>query len=154
MKKMLILAAVVLLMVPASAMAGMTAFMNMDELSSKELASTTGQAGISLDVNAGIAAGGYGAWQDVDGASGMVHTGVVTGVFGATTLALQDLRIDACTKGAGLTSYIVIDTNGNTIAVNNMVTVRVGATVNAGRTLGNFYTNATLSSLVVKIAGH
>jgi hypothetical protein len=150
MKRMLILAAVVLLIVPASAMAGMTAFMNMDELSSKEMASTTGQAGITLDVNATVASG-YGAWEDSDGAAGYLHTGVVSVDFGAQTVAASVL-IDACSDGAG-NSYIVVKNVGS-IALNNTVTVKVGATVDVGRELGNFYSNTTVSALTLKISGH
>jgi len=59
MKKLLVLAAALLILLPANAMAGMTAFMDMDELSNTELASTTGQAGITLRTSMTIVTGGY-----------------------------------------------------------------------------------------------
>jgi len=92
MKKLVILA-VALLIVPASAMAGMTAFMNMDELNSKEMATVTGQTGISIDSRTMIDSGQI-SWTD---------TTCLNIVLGSIDTTVTGLEIDAVASKLRLT---------------------------------------------------
>jgi len=108
MKKALILVAILLMLAPASAMAGMTAFMNMDEMSGNEMSDVTGQTGISIDSTVKFN-GGYVAWGDLDGAAGIAATAgylILNSIYTPTALTMTGLTLDACTDGA--TTYLVI----------------------------------------------
>jgi hypothetical protein len=118
MKKLAILA-VALLLVPASAMAGMTAFMNMDELSPKEMATVTGQTGITVELDTVGVSSGTISWVDDDGGPatlGYSDPGAVVISLGTCTTSLSGLAVDAGTTGG--VSAIVITTGAQTLDAN------------------------------------
>lgn len=90
MKKMLAIAAAMLLVLPVLAMAGMTAFDNMTELG-PEMADVTGQVGITIDTSVQVT-DGFLAWGDSDG-----YTGVSTGAW----LKLDNLTVNDGTVAPG-----------------------------------------------------
>jgi len=157
MKKLAILA-VALLLVPASAMAGMTAFMNMDELNSQEMASVTGQTGITIQADTGITGGTIG-WTDDNGFTAPDGTtfsqqGVVTIALGAITTGVSNILIDAGSNAAATESWIAISTN--TITINATInSIKVGTALNDGASLGKIQlVNLALANTQMRITGH
>jgi hypothetical protein len=149
----MIIAAAILLLLPVSAMAGMTAFMDMDELSNNELSDTTGQVGITLNATLGIT-GGYIGWGDGDGCGGTTwDRGWVTlsGIT-ATGTVLDGTTIDACTSGA--TTWLTIVVPAMTINA-NVDAVLIGQDVNTGPSIGQITVgNLGLAGVTLEIAGH
>jgi hypothetical protein len=115
MKKLLVLIVAALLLAPVSAMAGMNAFMDMDELSNSELASTTGQTGITINTSTRIISGWI-AWGDDDGCLGTtINTGyLVLGNITAATITTTGLTIDVCTSGG--TTWLTIGVPQTTVS--------------------------------------
>jgi len=156
MKKLLVLAAVALLLVPASAMAGMTAFMNMDELSSKEMASTTGQAGITLNASLTIVTGGYIGWGDDDGCTTTVNgtnQGWLTlSSIWSTGISLNGLTVDVCSDGTESWLTVVIPA----MTLNTGVrAIKVGSLINTDDSMGELQiVNLSLSSVTLQVRGH
>jgi len=155
MKKILVLAAI-LMLVPVSAMAGMTAFMNMDELSSNDLSSVTGQTGITINAQITIT-GGFQSWGDNDGCTAFTTAGFVT-LSTITTrgfaIDVSGLTIDACNDGT--TSYVSI--SYPTITLNQYIAaVRIGddAAFGNGASIGSLTVGSlTLGSSYIRISGH
>jgi hypothetical protein len=154
MKKILVLAVVALLIAPISAMAGMTAFMNMDEMSGNEMSDVTGQTGITIDVTQQIL-GGYISWGDNDGCTTYASAGYVTlSTITAGPIIIDGLTIDACDDGT--TSYVVIGVPVMTQSA-HIAAVRIGSA--AGFGIGNSLGSITIGSLTmaamtVRINGH
>lgn len=115
MKKLLVLIVAALLLAPVSAMAGMNAFMDMDELSNSELASTTGQTGITINTTLDID-GGWIAWGDDDGCAGTTANAgwLVLGNITSSAIVTTGLTIDVCTNGT--TTWLTIGVPQTTIA--------------------------------------
>jgi len=157
MKKLAILA-VALLLVPASAMAGMTAFMNMDELSSNEMATVTGQTGITIQADTGITGGTIG-WTDDNGFTApdvttFTNPGVVTIALGAVTTGVSNILIDAGTKADLSESWIAISTNSITINA-TVNSIKVGTALNNGASMGKIQlVNLALANTQMRISGH
>jgi len=157
MKKLLVLAAALLLMVPATAMAGMTAFMDMDELSSSEMASTSGQAGITLRASLTIVTGGYIGWGDDDGCTTTVAVGnqgwVTLASIWSTGTTLNDVTIDVCTGESALT-WIVIQVPQLTLN-QGIRAIKVGSLKNTGASLGELnIVNLSVASVNLRVRGH
>ncbi len=162
MKKLLVLAAALLLLVPATAMAGMTAFIDMDELSNNELADTTGQAGITLTTTVQVLTGGYIAWGDDNGCAqtlGETWNGWLSlSSIWSDGITLSEVLIDVCWDGTN---------NWLTIAVPAMTlnqgvrAVRVGPTAALGgpdltaASLGEIrISGLQLAAITLQIRGH
>ncbi len=112
MKKFLMLAIALLFAFPALVLAGHTAFDNMTELD-EELATLTGQIGITIDTSIEIT-DGYIAWTDTDGNGIDGEQGVVlldnlrvNGPGGVGAMDMTGLTID-CATNASNTTYLVI----------------------------------------------
>jgi hypothetical protein len=157
MKKLLVLAAVLLLIVPATAMAGMTAFMDMDELSSNELADTTGQAGITLRTTLTIVTGGYIGWGDDDGCTTTVNAtnqGWLTlSSIWSDGVTLTDVTIDVCSNEAG-DQWVVIAVP--TLTLNQGVrAIKVGSLINTDDSMGELQiVNLSLAAMTIHVRGH
>jgi len=157
MKKLLVLAAAILLLVPASAMAGMTAFTNMDELSSSEMASTTGQAGITLRASLTIVTGGYIAWGDDDGCTTTVNAtnqGWLTlKSIWSTGTNLTDVTIDVCSNTAG-DQWIVVGIP--TMTLNQGIrAIKVGSTRDSDDSMGELQiVDLSLAAVTIHVRGH
>jgi len=155
MKKLVILA-VALLIVPASAMAGMTAFMNMDELSSKEMATVTGQTGITIDMNTAITSGIIN-WVDADGAAtGLYSTqGALVIELGSITTGIASLTVDAGTGPGG--SALVITTTSPVLNA-DITAIRCATAADltlVGPSLGEIkITSLVAGSTQIAIYGH
>jgi hypothetical protein len=136
MKKLSILAILLLVLAPASAMAGMTAASDMD------LSDVSGQTGIVISMNMAVTATGF-AWGDDDGFAGYPDAGwVVLRDITMPTIALSGVTIDAGTTGGS--SRVQIGTGGNIITGD----MRIGAIV-----IGSTSTAATPSIGEVVITG-
>jgi hypothetical protein len=110
MKKFCILAALVLLLAPISAMAGMSIASNED------LQDVTGQTGVTISMTMNVTATGVG-WGDDDGFLGYTTEGwVVLRNVSMPSISLSGVDIDV--GGDGTTSYIAISTYGNIITGN------------------------------------
>jgi len=159
MKKLLVLAAALLLMVPASAMAGMTAFMNMDELSSNEMASTTGQAGLTISGDFDIADGQIG-WGDSDGFGGTYSAeGWVTLHGLHVTQSYTSITVDVGTDAGDTDSWIGIDLGTPLIMNATIDAIYVGDDMDtqtpAKNNIGEIrVNNLTIADGHVRIKGH
>jgi len=157
MKKLLVLAAALLLMVPASAMAGMTAFMDMDELSASEMASTSGQAGITLQASITIVTGGYIAWGDDDGCTITVNSTnqgwlTLASIWSDGT-TLTDVTVDVCSNEAG-NEWVVIKVPSMTLN-QGIRAIKVGNTKNTDASMGELdIVNLSLAALTIRVRGH
>jgi len=157
MKKLLVLAAALLLMVPASAMAGMTAFMNMDELSSNEMAQTSGQAGITLTTSLTIITGGYIGWGDDDGCTATVNATnqgwlTLASIWSDGT-TLTDVTVDVCSNELG-NEWIVIKVPSLTLN-QGIRAIKVGNTKNADASMGELViSNLSLAAVTIHVRGH
>lgn len=157
MKKLLVLAAVALLLVPASAMAGMTAFMNMDELSSKEMASTTGQAGITLNAELTIVTGGYIGWGDDDGCTSVVNAtnqGWLTlKSIWSDGITLNGVTIDVCSNELG-NQWIVVGVPALTLN-QGIRAIKVGSTRDSDDSLGELQiVDLSVAAVTIHVRGH
>lgn len=125
MKKLLVLAALILLLAPVSAMAGMTTASELD------LEGVTGQVGLTVSMTMNVTATDV-AWGDSDGFSGAttagwLHLQNVT----LPTIALSNVIIDVGSNAAN-TSYIAIETTGNIITGGLTIgSIVVGSVANA-----------------------
>lgn len=154
MKKILVLAAVLLLLAPVSAMAGMTAFMNMDEMSGNEMSDVTGQTGITIDMTQQIT-GGYIAWGDNDGCTTYGTAGfLVLSTITAGPITVDGLTIDACYDGT--TAYLVLGVPAATINA-NIAAIRLAdsAGFGVGESLGSLTVGSLqVSAMTVRINAH
>jgi hypothetical protein len=154
MKKIMVLVVALLLVAPLSALAGMTAFMDMDEMSDNELAATQGQTGITMTQHLELA-GGYIAWGDNDGCAGTTA--------GAGWLTLNNLwatgidanlTIDVCTVAGEATSWLTIGIAGQTISA-GVSEIKLGSAINTGASLGELVIHSlTIQNSVMRITSH
>jgi len=156
MKKLVILA-VALLLVPVSAMAGMTAFTNMDELSSKEMATVTGQSGITVDLNNTAITSGSIYWTDDDGLPAAYPSeGVVKIALGQVTTGVASLDIDAGTVNADKT-YVILTMGAATLnaTVNSITLGSTEGDADAGKSFGKIHVkDLVLNNTEVAISAH
>jgi hypothetical protein len=157
MKKLLVLAAALFLLVPATAMAGMTAFMDMDELSNNELADTTGQAGITLTTSLTIVTGGYIGWGDDDGCAatvGQTWQGWVTlSTIWSDGVTLSNVTIDVCSAYDG-DEWIVIAVPSMTLN-QGVRAIKVGNTIDEDDSMGELQIhNLSLAAITLQVRGH
>ena len=149
MKKLLVIAAMLLLLAPVSAMAGMTS------ASELELEGVTGQVGMTIDMNMSVVATDV-AWGDSDGfgtytTSGWLRLRNVT----LPTISVAGLVVDQGT-GAGV-SYIALATTGNLITgALTIESVVVGSTATATtESLGELRVGGIgVSFGTIRISGH
>jgi hypothetical protein len=156
MKKLLVLAAAILILLPASSMAGMTAFMDMDELSNTELAGTTGQAGITLRTSIGIATGGYIGWGDDDGCTttvGTTNAGWLTlSSIWSDGITNTDITIDVCTAAGETWLTVVIPTMTLNAGVR---AIKIGQFINTEDSLGELQiVSLSLQTQTIQVRGH
>lgn len=161
MKKLLLLAAVLVMLLPVSAMAGMTAFMDMNELSSSDMSDVTGQTGITIYATLNIN-NGYVSWSDDDGFGGLCSLqGFVTlATIQSTGINLDGLTIDACNDG--VTTYVTIYIP--TLTLNQSISaIRLGTSHAVGLLAGGAdnmslgridQSNVTLDAVTLKICAH
>ncbi|MFH1887484.1 MAG: DUF6160 family protein [Pseudomonadota bacterium] len=154
MKRILVFLLAALFLVPAGAMAGMTAFMNMEEMGGAEMGDVTGQTGITIDMTSEIT-GGYIAWGDNDGCTTYTTAGfLVLSTITAGPRTTDGMTIDACYDGT--TSYLVI---GLPASVSNahIAAIRLGASAGfgVGQSLGSLTIGSLASAgMTVRINGH
>lgn len=136
MKKLCVLAALVLMLLPVSAMAGMQA------ASDTELSQVSGQTGITLDMNMSVTAGTV-AWGDDNGFATYTTEGwvVLSGVT-LPTISLSNVTIDV--GGNTTTTYLAIGTSGNVITGNLTI---------ADVVIGSSATSTTPSAGEIRISG-
>jgi hypothetical protein len=132
MKKLLALAAAMLLVLPVLAMAGMTAFDNMTELGD-EMAEVTGQVGITIDSSLDLTIG-YLAWTDADGYGSTLGTG---GTGGAGCLRLDTITVNDGAGGALDMTGMTIDAGSNAAGVGYLVIKQ--PSIEGTVTVGNIY---------------
>jgi hypothetical protein len=136
MKKLCVLAALILMLLPVTAMAGMQA------ASDTELSEVSGQTGITIDMNMSVTAGTV-AWGDDDGFSPYTTEGWVVLVgLDLPTIALSNVTIDC--GGNTTTSYLAIGTSGNVIT---------GSLTIADIVIGSTATSTGPSAGEVRISG-
>ncbi|MBI5844265.1 MAG: hypothetical protein HZB23_06315 [Deltaproteobacteria bacterium] len=149
MKKLLVIAAMLLLLAPVSAMAGMTT------ASELELEDVTGQVGMTIDMSMNVVATDV-AWGDSDGfgtytTAGWLRLRNVT----LPTISINGLVVDQGT-GAGV-SYIALATTGNLITGSLTIeSVVVGSTATATtESLGELRVGGIgVSFGTIRISGH
>jgi hypothetical protein len=137
-------------------MAGMTAFMDMDELSNSELAGTTGQAGITLRTAMSIVTGGYIGWGDDDGCTTTVagtNQGWLTlSSIWSSGITNTDITIDVCSDGTQSWLTIVIPTMTLNAGVR---AIKVGSTINTDDSLGELQiVNLSIANQTIQVRGH
>jgi hypothetical protein len=157
MKKIIVLVAAALLLLPMSAMAGMTAFMDMDKLSDVELAATTGQAGITINATAQVL-GGYISWGDEDGYAAISASSgwLILNNITVSGLVLDGTTIDICTPDGGPT-WLVIGVPGLTITAGLEVLLSPVRTPGDAleEKLGDLYVGGLqLAGMTLQISGH
>jgi hypothetical protein len=136
MKKLFILAALVLFLVPVSAMAGMSVASDTD------LQDITGQTGVTISMNMNVTATGI-AWGDSDGFGTWTTQGwVVLQNVVLPTIALSGVTIDVGSQ-VGM-SWLAIGTTGNIITGD----LTIGALV-----IGSSATSAGPSAGEIRIEG-
>lgn len=109
MKKLCILAALLLVLAPISAMAGMSA------ASDEDLQEVTGRVGITLSMTMNVTADVF-AWGDDDGFGTYTTDGwVILSGLSLPSITVNNLTIDAGTT-SNSTSYLAIGTTGNIIS--------------------------------------
>lgn len=147
MKKLALLAAV-LMIIPASVMAGMTA------LNETDMNDVTGQTGISIDSDMSAITVGYLAWTDDDGFGTPLtsHTGALTLSTITNTMTMDNLQID-CGSDAS-TSYLAI-TLPSTSGDVTIAAIRIGTAPTLGGSLGAITLgNVSNSGSTIKIYAH
>lgn len=149
MKKLCILAAVILMLLPVSAMAGMQA------ASDTELSEISGQTGITIDMNMSVTAGTV-AWGDDDGFAPYTTEGwVVLRGLDLPTIALSNVTIDV--GGDTTTTYLAIGTSGNVITGSlTIADVVIGSSATAtGPSAGEIRVSGIgISFGTIMISGH
>lgn len=149
MKKLLIVAALLLILAPVSAMAGMTT------ASEKELEGVSGQVGMTVDMSMTVVASSV-AWGDSDGFSTWNTQGwLILSNFSLPTIAISNLIIDVGTTGA--TSYLSLLTSGNIVTGNLVVgSIIVGsAATSTTQSLGELRVNGIgVSFGRIMLSGH
>ena len=149
MKKLLVIAALLLLLAPVSALAGMTS------ASEIEMEDVTGQVGMTIDMSMSVVATDV-AWGDSDGfgtytTAGWLHLRNVT----LPTISVNGLVVDQGTGGT--VSYIALATTGNLITGSLTIqSVVVGNTATATtESLGELRVGGIgVSFGTIRISGH
>jgi hypothetical protein len=125
MKKLCILAALVLFLAPMSAMAGMSVATDGD------LQDITGQTGVTISMNLNVTATGI-AWGDSDGFGTYNTEGwVILSSVDLPSIILNDVTIDAGYNGTF--SYLAIGTGGGNV-ISGDLTIKdliIGSTASA-----------------------
>lgn len=172
MRKLIVLVAVAMFFLPMSAMAGMTAFMDMEKVSDFELAETTGQTGLTIDLTVQSNTFTWVSWGDDDGymAGGTTAALLEAGVLYIVPITQLDLdlnvTIDVCTTGG--VSYLVIEVD--TLTISNAIALGLGTGAGLGvgdaaqalgvaqpgstDKLGILTIDATLDNVVIFISAH
>lgn len=149
MKKLLVVAAMLLLLAPVSAMAGMTT------ASELELEGVTGQVGMTIDMSMSVVATDV-AWGDSDGFGTWTSAGWLRlRNVSLPTISVNGLVVDIG-NGAS-TSYIALATTGNLITGNLTIeSIVVGSTATATtESLGELRVGGIgVSFGTIRIAGH
>lgn len=124
MKKLCVLAALILMLLPVSAMAGMQA------ASDTELNEVSGQTGITINMNMSVTAGTV-AWGDDNGFAPYTTAGwVVLAGVRLPTIALANVTIDC--GGNTTSTYLAIGTSGNIITGSmTIASVVIGSSANS-----------------------
>ncbi|MEW5735551.1 MAG: DUF6160 family protein [Thermodesulfobacteriota bacterium] len=136
MKKLFVLAAVLMMLLPVSAMAGMQA------ASDTELNEVSGQTGITIDMAMSVSAGTI-AWGDDNGFAPYTTAGwVVLAGVDLPTIALSNVTIDV--GGNTTTTYLAIGTTGNVVT---------GSLTIADVVIGSSATSTTPSAGEIRISG-
>ena len=149
MKKLLIIAALLLLLAPVSAMAGMTTASELD------LEGVTGQVGMTIDMSMSVTATDV-AWGDSDG----FGTYTTAGWLRLRNVALPTISINGLvvdTGSSATTSYIALATTGNLITGDlTIASIIVGSTATATtESLGELRVQGIgVSFGTIRIAGH
>jgi len=150
MKKLLIIAALFLLLAPVSAMAGMTTASELD------LEGVTGQVGLTVTMTSMNVTATDVAWGDNDGFTGATTQGWLRlqGVK-FPTIAIPSMEIYMGSTAS--TSYIAIVTTGNIVTGDLTISsITVGNTANAAtQSLGELRVGGIgVSFGTIQIAGH
>ena len=152
MKKIIVLVAALMLIVPVSAMAGMTAFMDMNEMTDTEMASTTGQTGITINQTLNIS-GGYIAWGDDDGCAnseGWLTLSTLT----VSQLVITGMTIDVCHASGTVTTWLTIGQPALTVSA-GIAAIKVGSVINGGASLGELVIHSlAVGAMTIQITGH
>ena len=137
MKKLCVLAALILMLLPMSAMAGMQA------ASDTELSEVNGQTGITLTMSMSVTAGTV-AWGDDNGFATYTTEGwvVLSGVT-LPTIALNNVTIDV--GGNTTTTYLAIGTGAGNVITGNLTIADV--------VIGSSATSTTPSAGEIRISG-
>lgn len=155
MKKVLACLAVLLLLTPVTAMAGMTNFLNMEDLPTTEMDSVTGQTGITINMTAQIT-DGYVAYGDTDGVPGDPNPGyVILSHIKTSPIQTDGLMIDACTDGP--TSYLVITMPEVSIDSVEIGSIRLASEpgFDEGQSLGSLVIGGlVMAASTIRISGH
>ena len=154
MKRMLVFLLAAALLTPAGAMAGMTAFLNLNEMGGAEMGDITGQTGITIDMTSQIT-GGYIAWGDNDGCTTYTTAGfLVLSTITAGPRTVDGMTIDACYDGT--TAYLVLGMPA-TVGNCHIAAIRLGpsAGFGVGESLGSLTVGSlAVSAMTVRINAH
>jgi hypothetical protein len=173
MKKGMACLAVILLLAPVTAMAGMTTFLDLEDLNATEMDLVTGQTGITINMTAQIT-DGYVAYGDTDGVPPSAQTpGYVILSHIKTspiTIGVADkngngnafgvyknggLMIDACTDGP--TSYLVITMPETGIEKVEIGSIRLASEpgFDEGLSMGSIVIGGlVMAASTIRISGH
>jgi hypothetical protein len=150
MRRLSILAAVALMLLPALAMAGMTAISEMD------LEEVTGQTGLTLGMNVTVSADSM-AWGDSDGFGTYVTQGwLVLSTVTMPAVNLQNVTIDCGSDGTTSILQINLGTSnliqGNLTIGNTIIGTTASATT---QSIGEVrMTNLGIKTGAVRLMGH
>ncbi len=149
MKKLLVLVALLLILAPVSAMAGMTSASDVD------LEEVTGQVGMTVDMNMSVTATSV-AWGDSDGFGTYTTAGwLVLSSVSLPSISLSGVVIDV--GGTATTSYLSIATSGNLVTGNLTVgAIIIGSSATSStESLGELrVTGVGVSFGTIRISGH
>jgi hypothetical protein len=149
MKKLLVLAAIMML-VPVSAMAGMTAVSDVD------LEGVTGQTGITISMTVTVQADSM-AWGDSDGFGTYCTQGwLILSTVSMPNVQLTNVTIDCGSDGS--TSMLQINLGTSNLIQGNLTigNVIIGTTANAvTQSIGEIrMTNLGIKTGAIQISGH
>lgn len=153
--KKFILILLALCVVSSPALAGMTAFMDMDELTDEDLDKATGEAGITMLVTPLSVTSGYIGWGDDDGLTNTVNPtnqGWLTlhSVWGDATITpiLVDVQSDGANSWVTIGALTV---DGNV----GIKATKIGNTPDGGNDTGEFRaTGLHVETSPIKVCGH
>lgn len=150
MKKLFVVAALLLLLAPVSAMAGMTT------ASEKDLEGVAGQVGVTITMTSMNVTATRIAWGDSDGFTGATTAGwLVLSNVTMPTISIPSLKLDVGNDGT--TTFLALETTGNLVTgdltIGNIV---VGSTATSvSPSLGQLNVNGIgVSFGTIRISGH